>query len=150
VLHRVLGGDITLNVDTADDLGLVNADTGMLKRVLVNLLANARDAMPDGGEVTIATMNTHLDETRVSEHRGFVPGEYIRLSVIDTGLGMDRKQLNRALTPFVTTKEPGKGMGLGLGIVSSIVKQSGGHFTIESELNKGSRIDIYIPRMVET
>jgi len=143
-LSRLIGEDIHLTVDLDPSLGCVDADRGQIEQVLVNLVANARDAMPRGGPLRILTSNVRVDGPYAKDHP--IPyGSYIRIAVIDRGCGMDAGTKARAFEPFYTSKEPGRGTGLGLSIVYGIVTQNGGEIVVESEVGKGTRIEILLP-----
>lgn len=131
----------------APDLGLIEIDAGELDSALLNLVVNARDAMPSGGNLVIETANTELDSDYAGRHPEVVPGEYVMLSVTDTGVGMDADTVRRAVEPFFTTKPVGKGSGLGLSMVFGFTKQSGGHIEICSEPGVGTAINLYFPRL---
>lgn len=145
LLDRVVGGNIELRTELAADAGRVRADPGHLGQVLMNLVVNAREAMPDGGTITIRTRHRTLSEADLRQHPGARPGKYVLLSVADTGTGMTPEVRQRLFEPFFTTKPTGKGTGLGLAMVFGIVKQSGGHIEVESTLGQGSSFHIFLP-----
>jgi PAS domain S-box-containing protein len=147
ILRRVLGEDIALEAERDPHLWRVLADPGQLQQVLLNLAVNARDAMPEGGVLRIATRNVSLHAANLPEAPTVEEGEYVLFEVSDTGDGMDAETLSRAFEPFFTTKERGKGTGLGLSTVYGIVKQSGGYIHIESEPGKGTRVLVYLTRV---
>jgi len=149
MLQPLLGKDIHLETVLDPDLGQVRADQGQVEQVLMNLAVNARDAMPDGGRLLIRTANVSVDQEFAQKHQPMTPGEYVKLTVMDTGMGMDALTQAHIFEPFFTTKAPGKGTGLGLATVYGFVKQSGGFIWVESEPGAGATFTIYLPMVCD-
>ena len=150
MLRRLIGEHLTLTSALAGDLGPVRIDPHQVEQILVNLCVNARDAMPDGGEIVLETANVRLDAEYCRRHPGAAPGDHVLLAVSDRGCGMDARIKEHLFEPFFTTKPSGKGTGLGLAMVYGAVKQHGGQVEVESEVGRGSTIRIYLPRVDES
>jgi PAS domain S-box-containing protein len=146
LVHRTLGEVVAVETVLAAGLWQVEVDANELEAAILNLAVNARDAMPDGGKLTIETANAHIDEAYASNYVEVSPGQYVGIYVSDTGKGMDEATVARAFEPFFTTKPVGRGTGLGLSQVYGFVKQSGGHVKIYSEVGQGTTVKIYLPR----
>ncbi|HEY6552919.1 MAG TPA: PAS domain S-box protein, partial [Vicinamibacteria bacterium] len=149
MLRRLIGEDIDLVMALGADLGQVKADPGQLEQVVMNLCVNARDAMPGGGVLRIETGNADLDVEDTARHEPMAPGRYVRLTISDEGCGIEKEMLSKVFEPFFTTKEEGKGTGLGLAMVYGIVKQAGGYVWVESEVGRGTTLEIDLPRIDE-
>ena len=149
MLHRLIGEDIELELKLSQAIGRVKADQSQLEQVIMNLVINARDALPQGGTLKIETVNETLDEAYTRQHPGSKAGRFVMISVTDSGTGMTPETLAHLFEPFFTTKERGKGTGLGLATVYGVVKQSGGYISVESEVGKGSCFKVYLPEIDE-
>jgi hypothetical protein len=150
LLARLVTGDIAVEIQAAADLWQVRADPGQLEQVVMNLAANARDAMPEGGRLVLITRNVTADAEHVRQRPGLRPGDYVTLTVSDTGTGIPEDVRRHIFEPFFTTKEQEKGTGLGLAMVYGIIKQMGGAIYVESEAGEGTRFVIYLPRVEES
>jgi signal transduction histidine kinase len=148
LLQRSINETIQLDMQLSEELWVAEADPNQLESALLNLVLNARDAMPDGGKLTVKTFNQHLDAAFTETHGNLQPGDYVVLSVTDTGCGMPQSTISRAFDPFFTTKPIGQGTGLGLSMIYGFSKQSRGHVTIESEVGKGTTVNLYLPRNI--
>jgi signal transduction histidine kinase len=146
LLQRSVNESIRLDMQLSEQLWVAEADPNQLESALLNLVINARDAMPDGGNLVVETSNRHLDVQFTQPHSNLDPGDYVVLSVTDTGCGMPQSTINRAFDPFFTTKPIGQGTGLGLSMIYGFSKQSRGHVAIQSEVGKGTTVSLYLPR----
>ena len=147
MLERIIGEDVTLRTRPGEGLGVVKVDPGQIEQIVVNLAVNARDAMPEGGPLTIETSNVTLDEAYCTDHPEARPGDHVRLSVSDRGQGMTPETRRQVFEPFFTTKGIDQGTGLGLSTVYGIVKQHGGSIDVYSEMGRGTRVEIHFPRL---
>jgi signal transduction histidine kinase/CheY-like chemotaxis protein len=146
LLHRSINESIRLELHLHEQLWTAEADPNQLESALLNLVLNARDAMPDGGLLVVESFNQHLDKSFTNAHENLLPGDYVVLSVSDTGSGMPESVINRAFDPFFTTKPIGQGTGLGLSMIYGFSKQSHGHVSIKSEVGKGTTVQLFLPR----
>jgi CheY-like chemotaxis protein len=150
LLRRLIDEDIELITLPSVDLGMIKADPSQLEQVIVNLAVNARDAMPEGGKLTLATANVIIDQASVPQRTASRAGAYVLLTISDTGMGMSEDVKARAFEPFFTTKAPGRGTGLGLATCYGIITQQGGHIQIDSQVGQGTTISIYLPLVEAT
>jgi two-component system cell cycle sensor histidine kinase/response regulator CckA len=147
MLRRLVGENLSLKIDLGERIGRIKADSGHIGQVLMNLVINAHDAMPSGGDLTVTTGNATLNEGDAAIHKGLISGNFVVLSVKDTGVGMTAEVKKRLFEAFFTTKPKGKGTGLGLATCATIVKQCGGHIVVETELGKGTTFNVYFPQV---
>ena len=148
LLRRLLGANVNLLAITTRDIGLVRADSSRLEQVLLNIAVNAREAMPDGGTLTLATASVVLDQTFARTHPGAGTGPHVMLSITDTGTGMTEEVRAHLFEPFFTTKEPRKGTGWGLTTAHGFVRHIGGYITADSAPDRGTTVRLYLPRLI--
>jgi signal transduction histidine kinase len=148
LLRTTVGDNIEIEMVLTPCLSQVSADHNQLESAILNLVVNARDAMPDGGKIAIETANAYFDYERANQYDDLPPGQYMMIAVTDTGIGMSKEVIERAFDPFFTTKEIGQGTGLGLSQVYGFVKQSGGTVKIYSEQGKGTTVRLYLPHLM--
>ena len=150
VFEKLLGKNIELTMKSGNSACFTKADPSQIEQVLASLVENARDAMPEGGRLTVVTQPVLLEEDIRSDHPEVSPGEYVRITVQDSGVGMTEETKERVFDPFYTTKLAGEGVGMGLSAAYGTVKQSGGHVWVETEIGKGTTFEIHLPRHVES
>jgi CheY-like chemotaxis protein len=146
-IRHLMGDDVNVRVVPAKELRAGNADAGQIEQVIINLAMNAADAMPNGGNLTLETANVSIDQESVGRYPDLKPGDYVMLAITDTGTGMSEEVRRRAFEPFFSTKGVGQGTGLGLSTCHGIIKQSGGHISVYSELARGATFKIYLPQV---
>src|ERR1017187_9975956 len=147
MVRQIMGGNVDMRIVPAEDLRAVKADAGQIEQVIMNLAMNARDAMSNGGKLTLETANVSFDQERVGRDPELKPGDYVMLAITDTGTGMSAEVKARVFEPFFTTKGVGQGTGLGLSTCYGIIKQRGGHISVYSEPARGTTLQIYLPQV---
>ncbi len=147
VFQHLLGGEVTIQIVSSPNLQAVKADAGQIEQVLMNMVINAREAMPNGGKLTLETANVSIDEGSLGRYPELKAGKYVMLAITDTGAGMSEQVKARLFEPFFTTKAVGEGAGLGLSSCYGIIKQSGGHISVYSEPGRGTTFKIYLPQV---